>query len=106
MSEILRFAVLYRWRVDPTQVGEFVEAWTDLTAEIAAQCGSGGSRLHQCGDETWLAYAQWPSRQAWADASVATPRANAARETMRRVAESIAPPEELHVHSDRLAGRS
>lgn len=105
MSDSTCFAVLYRWRVPPEHIDEFVTAWTELTEEIALHCGSGGSRLHECVDDTWLAYAQWPSRRAWDEASVETPRAIAARETLQRVAESVAPPEELHVRSDRLAGR-
>jgi hypothetical protein len=31
-----------------------------VTRAIRRSCGSYGSRLHQCSDGTWLAYARWP----------------------------------------------
>ena len=54
------FTAIYRWRLKPGMEKQFVEGWERVTAAIQAACGSYGSRLHQCQDGTWLAYARWP----------------------------------------------
>lgn len=59
------FAVIYRWRVTPEKESDFVQAWETVTRHIRDSKGGLGSRLHRVTDGTWLAYAQWPSRQAW-----------------------------------------
>lgn len=59
------FAVIYRWRLDPARVSEFQEAWAAMTRLIRSERGGLGSRLHRSADGCYLAYAQWPSREAW-----------------------------------------
>jgi hypothetical protein len=59
------FCVLYRWRVKPGRDQEFRKAWETVTREIRDHGGGLGSRLHKASDGTWLAYAQWPSREMW-----------------------------------------
>ena len=54
------FTAIYRWRLEVGTEDQFVDGWTRVTAAIRATCGSYGSRLHQCDDGTWLAYARWP----------------------------------------------
>ena len=58
------FAVVYRWRLKEGSEERFVEGWERVTRAIHASCGSYGSRLHQCDDGTWVAYARWPDDAA------------------------------------------
>lgn len=58
------FAVLYRWRLKPGMEDQFVDGWERVTRAIRRSCRSYGSRLHQCSDGTWLAYARWPDAVA------------------------------------------
>jgi hypothetical protein len=57
------FVVLYRWKLKSGCEEAFIEAWTEMTSILLAR-GSLGSRLHHGGDDTWYAYAQWPSAEA------------------------------------------
>jgi catechol 2,3-dioxygenase-like lactoylglutathione lyase family enzyme len=59
------FAVIYRWRLEPSLIDEFCHAWEEMTHLIRAYRGGLGSRLHRLADGSYLAYAQWPSRAAW-----------------------------------------
>lgn len=61
----LGFAVLYRWRLKDGAENQFVEAWAAITRFLREERGALGSRLHRCDDGTYMAYAQWPSREAW-----------------------------------------
>ena len=70
------FAVLYRWKLKPGSEDAFRAAWRAMTEAIATRSGTGGSRLHRTDDGHFVAYAVWPSRQAWVDAR-ALPSANA-----------------------------
>ena len=53
------FIVLYRWRVKPGFEDQLIKSWSEVTAEILANYGSLGSRLHRGDDGLWYAYAQW-----------------------------------------------
>lgn len=56
------FAVIYRWRVDEKDEEEFRRRWHEITADIVAHHGGGGSRLHRAENGDWVAYARWPSK--------------------------------------------
>jgi heme-degrading monooxygenase HmoA len=62
------FCVIYQFVVKAGCEQEFVQAWQVRTAEIRREHGGLGSRLHKTGSGSWLAYAQWPSREMWKDA--------------------------------------
>ena len=49
---------------------QFRSAWETLTLEYQSLHGSLGSRLHKTEDGLWLAYAQWPTREAWEQAKI------------------------------------
>nr|MEE4268397.1 antibiotic biosynthesis monooxygenase [Candidatus Krumholzibacteria bacterium] len=59
------FAVIYRWRLRKGLEEQFQQAWATITELFMAERGALGSRLHCADDGTWVAYAQWPNRQAW-----------------------------------------
>jgi heme-degrading monooxygenase HmoA len=64
----MMFAVLYHWKLKPGAEASFREAWRSMTEAIVVRSGTGGSRLHRTDDDHFVAYAVWPSRQAWEDA--------------------------------------
>jgi heme-degrading monooxygenase HmoA len=61
----MMFTLIYRWYVHPGRERHFVDAWLRMTEIIREREGSLGSRLHIVEDGLYVAYAQWPSRQAW-----------------------------------------
>jgi quinol monooxygenase YgiN len=65
MSETVGFCVIYRFLVREEAEEQFREGWTRLTEAIRDRRGGQGSRLHRAGGNLWVAYAQWPSREAW-----------------------------------------
>lgn len=75
------FAVQYRWRMKPGMEDTFRAAWRTMTEAIRARHQTSGSRLHRTDDGELVAYAVWPSRQAWEAArkqASADPEAGAA----------------------------
>lgn len=62
------FVVIYRWKLKEGMEAQFRENWHRVTEGIARKYGSLGSRLHRVDDGTWVAYAQWPTREARARA--------------------------------------
>lgn len=96
------FVAIYRWRVATEKEPAFRAAWAAMTALIAEQCGSLGSRLHRADDGTLVAYAQWPSREAWETKTATGPEAEALRDIMRSSSERILPDVLLDVLDDRL----
>jgi heme-degrading monooxygenase HmoA len=59
------FAVIYRWQVLPGLEAQFETGWRRGTERIAAEFGGWGSRLHKMSEGVYIAYAQWPSEDAW-----------------------------------------
>ena len=96
------FIALYRWSVKEGQEHRFREGWRRLTEEIYRQRGSYGSRLHRAEDGTWVAYAQWPDRQAWEASARAVALDTEASEMMRESIEARYPPMLLEVVDDLL----
>jgi quinol monooxygenase YgiN len=63
---MMMFCAVYQWQVKVGMEEQFRQTWRTITEAIFAQNGSLGSRLHQNEDGTFVAYAQWPSRDLWA----------------------------------------
>lgn len=62
----LGLAVIYRFRLKPGLEGQFREGWERVTRRMMAERGALGSRLHRTDEQgLWIAYAQWPDRDAW-----------------------------------------
>ena len=100
------FVALYRWKLKEGCEGRFREGWRRRTREIYERCGSLGSRLHRAEDGTWLAYAQWPNRQAWEDARGVPVSDVEASALMRESVETSYPDTYMEVADDLLAGRA
>ena len=76
------FAVVYRWRVATDKEQQFQQAWECLTREFLSSAASLGSRLHRSSDRIWVAYAQWPSRDAWERAALSSNEGRAAFDSL------------------------
>jgi heme-degrading monooxygenase HmoA len=86
------FVVIYRWKLHAGMEHQFQQAWERATPLLMRHRGALGSRLHKGEDGTWVAYAQWPSRQSW-ERSRASPAVDpeASRQMLEAEAESFAP---------------
>ena len=74
------FAAVYRFVVQPSHEEAFRTSWRELTLLIREHQGGLGSRLHQAGAHTYIAYAPWPDRSTWRAA-----REGPAREDIERL---------------------
>jgi heme-degrading monooxygenase HmoA len=101
-----KFCIVYRWKLFPGKESDFTQAWERLTQEIRDHGGGLGSRLHRSTDGTWVAYAQWPSEQAWKEMDVSSEEGVAAREAMMAAVEHLYTPMLLYTESDYLVGPS
>ncbi|MCP5023321.1 MAG: antibiotic biosynthesis monooxygenase [bacterium] len=90
-SDLVGFAVIYRWRLKPGSEELFVHDWRTITLEFLHSQGSLGSRLHHCDDDTWVAYAQWPTREAWEKADLADSKCLQASDGMQDAIEETFP---------------
>lgn len=98
-----RFAVIYRWKLKAGTEPGFILAWAAATRAIREKRGGLGSRLHQAEDGTWVAYAQWPSREDWERSRMATPADAEASEKMKEAIEESLPPILLEPVEDLLS---
>lgn len=96
------FAVIYNFRVRSGHEQQFQDNWCIRTEEIKATFGGLGSRLHQASDGRWIAYAQWPNRNAWEAASKDAAESTEAQLAMRAACESVETLFELDVTQDLL----
>ena len=97
------FIALYRWKLKEGCEGRFREGWRRRTREFYERCGSLGSRLHRAEDGTWVAYAQWPSREAWKRARGVSVVDTEASALMRESVEESYPDAYMEVADDLLA---
>ncbi len=57
------FVALYEFKVKSGFEKQFETNWHTVTESIYKTRGSLGSRLHKASDNTYVAYAQWPSEE-------------------------------------------
>jgi hypothetical protein len=96
------FIVVYRWGVLGGLEDQFQRAWMTLTEEIKQDHGGLGSRLHRSADGSWIAYAQWPSREAWEAAGTGQQAPSSARQQMAAAITSYEILLQMEVVSDLL----
>ena len=98
------FAVLYRWRLRAGSEASFQEAWARVTKALRRERAALGSRLHRSEDGFWVAYAQWPSREAWEHSRQAGAVDQAAARSMAEAIEESLEPILLRPCADYLVG--
>lgn len=77
------FSVIYEFKVQSGLEEQFERSWAEHTCEIREQLGGLGSRLHRNDDGSYVAYAQWPSREKWENAvALDTPARKAMRDAL------------------------
>lgn len=59
------FSVIYRFTIKENFGETFVAEWNEGTKEVIKNHGSLGARLHMQEDGSYIAYAQWPSKEKW-----------------------------------------
>jgi quinol monooxygenase YgiN len=81
---------------------QFRRAWRKRTREIRAEYGSLGSRLHRVEEDgSYVAYAQWKSRDHWLQSGTSK-RETEARADMKEATKSAETILELEVLDDLL----
>jgi len=96
------FTVVYEFRVNPGLEEVFHLHWRDVTRLIQEERKSLGSRLHRSKDGSFIAYAQWPSREMWSNPPVSSPALAKAVEQMNACLNHFEIKLELEVVDDLL----
>lgn len=96
------FAVIYRWRIRSGMEDQFQLAWETATRSFIDERNALGSRLHKADDGSWIAYAQWPTRQAWERSRELGPSDPDAAALMAEAIEESFEPTLLHPVKDYL----
>ncbi len=91
-TSIVGFAVIYRWRIRGGLEEQFQQAWETVTKALLTKSGALGSRLHQAEDGSWVAYAQWPTKDVWERSRELGSLNSAAEAAMREATEESFPP--------------
>ena len=100
------FCVIYKFKVIPGQQEVFKSAWAALTQIIYEHAGSLGSRLHAADDHQYIAYAQWPDKESWEQASTKLPdKAAEVSKQMRASCKEIKTSYELDLVDDLLKSK-
>ncbi len=94
---------LYKWKLKSGFEQQFQDAWSYVTEELKAKCGSLGSRLHQGNDGFYYGYAQWPDGETREKANLKNPKMEAARKLMRDAVEESFPETVLEPLADFLS---
>jgi len=68
------FSVIYTFKVKEGKDKGFLDGWAGLTKLIYKHEGSLGSKVHKDKNGDYVAYAQWPSREAWKNAGANLPK--------------------------------
>ncbi|MBX9686062.1 MAG: hypothetical protein K2X27_05135 [Candidatus Obscuribacterales bacterium] len=59
------YCLIYRFKLNPGKDEKFRIGWRKLSLALIERCNSLGARLHLAEDNSYIAYAQWPSREVW-----------------------------------------
>ena len=101
------FCVVYSFKVLPGKDQDLIDSWTNLTKLIYQYEGSLGSRLHRTPDGSYIAYAQWPSRERWKESGDNLPEeATHASKRMREACSEISTLYELDPVQDLIQSKT
>lgn len=67
------FTVLYKFNIFKGKEEAFIKNWTEATELIYKNEGSLGSRLHKIESNVFFAYALWPNKETFENASKLEP---------------------------------
>lgn len=97
-------AVILQFEPIPGYETEFVAAWQVCTQVIYENFGSLGSRLHRSDSGEFIAYAQWPSEESYAESANWPASLIPVRDKMRALLVGGKPRllHKLHVEADLL----
>jgi hypothetical protein len=56
------FAVIYRFKLKPSQEIIYKQYWDKIVNFFLENCGAIGSCLHKGIDNLWIAYSRWPDK--------------------------------------------
>jgi quinol monooxygenase YgiN len=96
------YAVIYHFQVKTGREEEFRRLWRQLTDILRAASQEYGARLHAAEHGVFIAYTQWPSRQAYEKAPPLSPDATRLRGTMLETCEDIRGIHQMEVIEDFL----
>jgi len=96
------YCIIYRFTVRRGEETRFLAAWAEMTDAFIEFCHALGSRLHASLEQEYIAYAQWPSREAWEKAELPIDIQESAGSEMRACCESIETLFKLSPVDDRL----
>ncbi|HRH43475.1 MAG TPA: antibiotic biosynthesis monooxygenase [Pyrinomonadaceae bacterium] len=85
------FIVLYRWKIKPEKEGQFIKAWSEVTAYFLKNWDSLGSRLHRGNDGVFYAYAQWKTAADRENAFENAVKSSAGEQMKEAIEESFEP---------------
>jgi len=101
------FTVIYSFKVKVGFEAQLEKSWQELTDLIYTYEGSLGSRLHKETEQSYIAYAQWPSREQWKTSGDNLPElSKSISQTMRESCLEIKTLYELDVIDDRLKDKT
>ena len=98
----MKHCLIYRFNVHEGKDGAFIRAWSEVTEALVKHCGALGSRLHRSDENEFIAYAQWPSREARDRAELPAAINDGPRAEMRACCASIETLFELTTVADHL----
>ncbi|WP_317932348.1 antibiotic biosynthesis monooxygenase family protein [Halioxenophilus sp. WMMB6] len=97
------FIAVYEFDVTQGKEDDFRHYWRMVTQAIYNECGSLGSRLHKTNKpNSYVGYAQWPSRKAWNDNNLTSAESRIALAKMRECLASSKTVYEMDVTDDYL----
>lgn len=78
------YSIVYSFEIKPEEEDQFINGWKGLTQLFKVHANSLGSRLHKSSGNQYFAYAQWPDKITFENASNLLPEeATQYREQMR-----------------------
>lgn len=96
------YTVLYQWKIHQNKQDDFISSWEVVTDHYLTNHGSLGSRLHKISDNSFIAYSQWPSKQARDIAFNLNDAPQQAIDTMEQSIITTHSPVETAIISDKL----
>jgi len=96
------YTVIYQWEIQTGKYDDFVCAWEAVTEHYSQHYNALGARLHKVNENHFVAYAQWPTKEARDLAFSLDDAPQQAAEIMQDSIIHIHPAIEMEMLSDKL----